>query len=95
MNRLIITPRAERDLNAIYDYVAQHNPRAAYRIIEGLRAVCDMLKRNSEAGRRRTDIGADVRSFTRGNYLVLFRTFPEGVEVVRFVDGRRNLKESL
>jgi toxin ParE1/3/4 len=40
----------------------------------------------------RSDIAQGVRHFPVGNYLILYRVDDEGVEIVRYVHGRRRLR---
>ena len=92
MSRLIITPRAANDLEEIGDYIAFDNPNAALKTIERLEAAADLLSRNPLIGVLRKDIAKNVRAFPVGNYLILFRPLADGVEIVRYVHGARQLK---
>jgi toxin ParE1/3/4 len=58
-----------------------------------------MLARNPRLCQRRPDIRPSTRVLVEGPYLVLYETHPDtdegpinAVEIVRIVDGRRNLK---
>ncbi len=42
-------------------------------------------------GPARPDLAAGLRYFIVGNYLVLYREAPDGVEIVRVVHGARHL----
>lgn len=48
-----------------------------------------------ESGPRRPEIAADARALTVGNYLVLYRTTPENVEILRIVHGARDVRTLL
>ena len=39
----------------------------------------------------RDDLATGVRYFPVGNYLILYRDLGDGIEVVRYVHGRRRL----
>ena len=43
-------------------------------------------------GTARDNLGRGVRSFPVGNYLVLYRIIPDGIEVARVLHGARDLK---
>ena len=96
---LLWTPQAEEDLLDIYYFIALDNPEAADRILVGLQSRVEMLARNPRLCQRRPDIRPSTRVLVEGPYLVLYETHPDpdegpinAVEIVRIVDGRRNLK---
>ena len=93
------TPRAEEDLIEIYSYIALDSLAAADRVLARLEASVEILARNPRIFARRPDIRASTRVLVEGPYLVLYETRPDtdqgpirSVEIVRVVDGRRNLK---
>jgi toxin ParE1/3/4 len=97
--KLLWTPQAEEDLLDIYYFIALDNPEAADRILAGLQSRVEMLARNPRLCLRRPDIRPSTRVLVEGPYLVLYETHPDtdegpinAVEIVRIVDGRRNLK---
>ncbi len=60
----------------------------------------DELQRRSDSlcdfpylGRSRPEIRDDVRCLTVGSYLILYRLNENEVAVVRYVHGRRDLKQ--
>lgn len=82
---------AVKDLNAIYDAIAEHDISAAARMIETLYRACWLLGDNPEGGRRRPDLHADLRSFSVGEYLLLYRVDGGDAEVIFVAHGRRDL----
>jgi toxin ParE1/3/4 len=92
LNRLLITPRAAADLEEIGDYIALDNPAAAVRMIDRLEEVSILLSERPRIGTSRDDIAKGVRAFPVGNYLILFRTLADGVEIVRYVHGARQMR---
>jgi toxin ParE1/3/4 len=85
------TARAEDDLVEIWLYIAAENPNAADRLLEEIDRTCDLLADNPLLGRARPDIAPELRYLPIGNYLILYRTRPDGIEVVRVVHGARRL----
>jgi toxin ParE1/3/4 len=86
------TAQAEEDLIAIWLTIAADNPPAADRILDRIEAVCQMLAHHPAAGPAREDIAPSLRYFPVSPYLVLYRIVTEQhVEIVRVVDGRREL----
>jgi toxin ParE1/3/4 len=96
---LVWTPQAREDLIEIYTYIGLDDPSAAERIFDAVEAKTQLLARYRRLGVRRSDIRPSARMLVEGPYLILYETHPDGdegsvdeVEIVRIVDGRRNLK---
>jgi toxin ParE1/3/4 len=96
---LIWTPQAREDLIEIYTYLGLDNPSAAERIFGAVRAKAELLVEYPRLVVRRPEIQPSVRMLVEGPYLILYETHPDNddgsideVEIVRIVDGRRNLK---
>jgi toxin ParE1/3/4 len=100
--KLIWTPRAEEDLVEIYSFIALDDLGAADRVLLRLQSRIEMLAGNPRICPRRADIGPSVRMLVERPYVVLYETHPStdqgpvrSVEIVRIVDGRRDLKHIL
>jgi toxin ParE1/3/4 len=91
--RLRLTAQAEEDLIDIWSYIAQYNPLAADRLLDALDRKCQTLAQNPQMGMARDDIATGVRHFPVGNYIILYRNVGNGIEVVRYVHGRRRLPD--
>jgi len=83
----------------IYIYIGLDNPSAAERIFDAVRAKAESLINYPRLGVRRPEIRPSSRILVEGPYLILYETHPDSdqgaideVEIVRIVDGRRNLK---
>ena len=85
------TPRAELDLIEIWDYISADNQNAADKLVLAINEKCDLLARQPEIGRKRADLGSDIRSFAYRRYLILYRIVVDGVEIIRVVHSARNL----
>jgi toxin ParE1/3/4 len=85
------TVQVSRDLIKIGDTIAQDNPAAAVEFIDAIRKHCYLLASVPLMGRPRPDMGAAVRSFPHGPYVVFyrFRSELDRVEVLRIWHGRR------
>jgi toxin ParE1/3/4 len=93
------TPLAREDLIEIYTYIGLDNLSAAERIFDAIEAKAELLVNYPRLGVRRPEIRPSMRVLIEGPYLILYETHPdcdegsiEAVEIVRIVDGRRNLK---
>jgi toxin ParE1/3/4 len=82
---------ADLDIEEIVNYIFDLNPVAAYRFLDNLEETFELLADFPLIGRRRPEIGAEVRSFPVGNYLVLYVAAGDGVEISRVVYGGRDL----
>jgi toxin ParE1/3/4 len=85
------TAQAEEDLIEIWVYIAQDNPAAADHVLDDIEERFKALADNPMMGRLRPDIAPELRYFTVGKYLILYRTVPEGVQIVRVIHGARDL----
>jgi toxin ParE1/3/4 len=95
---LIRSPQARQDLFDIYVAIGLDNPAAAEKIYDLIETRTLQLIHHPRLGPRRPDVRPTARMLVEGSYLILYETHPdtdEGpidqVEIVRIVDGRRNL----
>lgn len=95
---LVWRPQALEDLMDIYVTIGLESPDAAERIYSSIEARAEMLPGFPRLGPRRRDIAPTTRVLIEGSYLVLYELHPdtdegliESVEIVRIVDGRREL----
>lgn len=95
---LIWHPRAREDLLQIYVFIALDNPLAAERLYDAIEAKADALAKHPRRGPRRPYIRPAMRALVEGSYLILYETHPDAddgpideVEIVRVVDGRRDV----
>jgi toxin ParE1/3/4 len=91
-------PQAREDLLVIYEFIGLGNPAAAERLFTSIEDKAAMLVNHPRMGPRRPDIHPAARILLEGPYLILYRTQPDTddgpiseVEIVRVVDGRRDL----
>jgi len=91
VNRLILAPLALEDLEKIGEYIALDNLAAAQTFVERLRVRCYALGKNPGIGHKRDEIRPGLRSLAEGNYLILYRSHANYVEIVRVVHGKRDL----
>ena len=99
MTRIVVTARAERDLEDIWLAIAADEPRAATRVVRAIAARIETLAIFPRMGPQHSDVRPDLRALVQRPYLVLYAIHPDGddlavdvVEIVRIVDGRRDLR---
>lgn len=85
------TAEAEEDLISIWLYISQNNPAAADRLLDEIEEACSLLANHPQLGPARPEIAEVCRSFPVGHYLILYRTIPKGIEVIRVSHGARRL----
>jgi toxin ParE1/3/4 len=95
MRRFRLSPLARSDLAEIRHFIRKDKPAAADRQIATFFRSFHVLAKNREMGQHRPEFGSEIRTFSVGNYVVVYRPFAEGVEVVRVVSGFRDLDNLL
>jgi toxin ParE1/3/4 len=89
----IITSSAEQDIDEILRFIAVDDLDAAIAFFDRLIGRFEMLAENPKAGRERSELKQDLRSFPEGNYLVFYREWAGIVAIVRVLHGARDLDE--
>ncbi len=82
---------ARQDLLDIWSYIAAKNLAAADRVFDRIENTCRALKDFPQLGRIRPEVGDGARSIGVDRWLVFYRVLDGGVQVVRIVDGVRDL----
>ncbi|MGX5774256.1 type II toxin-antitoxin system RelE/ParE family toxin [Methylorubrum zatmanii] len=90
---------ARLDLIDLYLAIGSRDPAAAERIYDRLEERAAQLARQPRMGPRRPDIRPSTRVLVEAPFLILYETIPdadacpvEEVEIVRVLDGRRDLR---
>ncbi len=91
MTRIRFARLAREDLLDIWCNIAARDLSAADRAYDRIEASCTVLADHPRIGPARPDIGAGARVLVIAPWLVLYRVVGEGVQVVRIVDGVRDL----
>jgi toxin ParE1/3/4 len=87
--RLLLSPRAQLDLEEIGDYIARDNPARALSFLEELKAHCERISAMPGAYPAREDLGIGIRMAVHGRYLILFRFRDDSVRVERVLHSAR------
>jgi toxin ParE1/3/4 len=93
--RLVFSPRAERDLEEIGDYIARGNPARALSFLDELRSRCDRITANPAAYPTREDLAPGLRMAVHRRYLIFFRVDVDYVRIERILHGARRLPRSI
>ncbi len=92
MRRIRYTRQARADLIDIWLWIAREGDARADAVLNRIESRISLLAEHSEAGPRRREIAEDARSLLAERWLVLYRLTPDGVQVVRIVDGSRDVR---
>ncbi|MAF09454.1 plasmid stabilization protein [Candidatus Poribacteria bacterium] len=87
----VIAPKAQLDLDDIWDAISDDDVAAADRLANGFQARFRLLAHFPRLGRSRDDILNGLRCFPHRRYLILYRLIDGGVEVVHVVHGARDI----
>ena len=92
MGQIRYSPGAREDLHGIWSQVARDNgPVAAGRKWDRIEQRAALLADHPEMGPARPEIGDDARHLVFERWLILYRKTAGGIEVIRIVDGVRDL----
>lgn len=84
---VIISVEAERDLEAIADYIAEDSPRAALKMIVDLRIRISQIGESPLAFHARPELGRDIRSSAFESYVIFYRATKTKVTIARILHG--------
>jgi toxin ParE1/3/4 len=93
MRRIAFARLSRRDMDEIWNYIAEDNVVAADALINEFLQTTKALADNPELGRRREDMPNGMRSLHVGNYVIFYRPDSDGVTVIRVLHGARDLPE--
>ena len=95
MRRIEPTRAALADFDAIYDHIAKENPRAAADILRDMDLAIQRLVEQPKLGRIYRSRQQRFRLLVHGHHLIFYRERPGVIELVRVLDGRRNIPDIL
>src|SRR6478609_11056611 len=97
--KLLWTPRARSDIKKIYIDIGRNQPASAERYLQRFRSRVELLIAHPRLGERHPEIFPSVRMLVEAPYVILYEITPDDdgrdveiIEIVRVVDGRRDLK---
>lgn len=83
--------RAKQDLLDIWLWIARDNAGLADAVLDRIEQRASKLSQHREIGAARPEIGEGARGLVVERWLVLYRLVDGGVQIVRVVDGARDL----
>ena len=93
MSNVTYSELADRDLDDIWDYIAQDSVLQADRLWQRMRDRLEYLATWQTIGRPRPELVKGCRSYPFGNYCFYFRPTDAGIEVLRILHSARDLDQ--
>lgn len=90
-----LSRRAQRDLQAIADFIKRDSPPAALRWVNHLEKQCQKIADMPRLGRPREDLAKSLRYFPVARYIIFYREQKRGIIIVRVLHSARDVKTIL
>lgn len=86
MSRFVLSPRAQADLNDIWDYSARRwGMDQAERYLRRIAEAVDLVAETPERGRNCDHIREGHRKYQVGSHILFYREMSGGIDVVRIL----------
>lgn len=96
MTEIFLSPKAEQDLLAIWDYSFGNWGKAqADQYLRRLNNAIHQLSAHPELGRRIDDIKQDYRSFSHDKHLILYRLDAAHIVIARVLRSEMDIQRHL
>jgi len=79
------------DLQEISRYLGERNPTAAEKILDELIGRFELLGKQPTLGAPRNDLLEGLRHTVVRKYVIYYRPFEKGIEILRVVHGSRDI----
>lgn len=91
MSQYRVSAQARADLDEIWLFIGIDNPEAADKYIRAIVSRFPTLASMPLMGRERPELAPGLRSHVVGHHVIFYRLFEGELEVVRVLDGIRDL----
>jgi toxin ParE1/3/4 len=88
------TDQAEEDLDKILLELARQSVTAGHRLVQLIAQKAQWYADRPNIGILRDDLAPDLRCFIIWNYLIFYRSVPNGIELLRVIHGSRHITPS-
>ncbi len=96
MSRYVVSPRAQEDLDEIWDYTAEHwgidQAEAYIRLLQG---AIETVASDPRKGRPCDEVRVGYRKYSAGSHVVFYRSIKAGIDIVRILHGRMDFERHL
>src|SRR5437588_7711298 len=92
----ILSPRAQRDIEEIWDYTAKNwGDDQAESYVLAIQAAIETVARDPRRGRRCDDLRAGYRKYASGSHVLFYRLVETGIDIVRILHQRMDFDQHL
>jgi len=92
----VLAPDALQDLQDIWDFIGSDNVPAANKLEDESFEAFEMLAKRPRMGHTRSDLTErDVRFWPVGQYLIVYRSLPNTLQIVAVLHGARDVVEAI
>ena len=96
MSRYTLSPRAQADIEEIWDYTAKRwSVDQAEVYLRQIKASIEVIAVDPTRGRTCDDVRAGYRKYPAGSHLLFYRTTPDGIDIVRILHQRMDFERHL
>jgi toxin ParE1/3/4 len=96
MSRYTLSPRAEADLDDIWDFTARTwGEKQAEDYIRLLVGAIGTVAENPRRGRRCDEVRKGYRKYIAGSHMIFFRKIKSGIDVVRILHASMDFEQHL
>jgi len=94
-SNVYLTGSARRDLVNVGRYIAADNPDRAKSFVQEIHAKAETYADHPGMGQDRSDLAKNIRSFPHTTYVVFYRPFRKGIQIVRVFSGYRDIQPDM
>jgi toxin ParE1/3/4 len=96
MRRYTLSPRAQSDLEEIWDYTAARwSADQAEAYLRQIKAAIETVAADPRRGRACDEVRAGYRKHSAGSHVLFYRTTTDGVDIVRILHQRMDFERHL
>ena len=92
MRSVKVAAAAEEDLKEIWAYIAEHNTKAAAKIIKEITGKFAILRDYPHIGQEQDKLLVNLRSLVVKNYIIFYQPFEDRVETLRVLHSSRDVE---
>ena len=95
MIAIVKSPQYERDIEEIWNHIAQDNVDAADRVVMAIEDTIELLGQFPAIGTPCPHLAPGLRRTLWREYLIYYRPREDRIEIVRALHGRRDIASNL